>query len=102
MENIDLTLHVGNDVIGPASSDLGVVLDCELSMKKHISKVTSVCYYPLQSMKTVRRILDDKTTANLVQAFVISRLDYCNSVLAELPKSSIVRLQRVQNTAAIG
>ena len=102
MENIDLTLHVGNDVIGSAFSvrDLGVILDCELSMKKHISKVTSVCYYHLRRLKTVRRILGEKTTASLVQAFVISRLDYCNSILAGLPKSSIVPLQRVQNVAA--
>ena len=58
-ENIDLTLHVGMDVIGSASSvrDLGVILDCELSMKKHISRVTSVCCYHLRRLKTVRRIL---------------------------------------------
>ena len=63
MENIDFSLHVGNDVI---VRDLGVILDCELSMKKHISKVTSVCYYHLRRLKTVRRILGEKTTANLV------------------------------------
>jgi len=49
IENKDLKLHVGNDVIGFASSvcDLGVIMDTELSMKKHISKVTSVCYFHL-------------------------------------------------------
>ena len=36
----------------------------------------------------------------LISAFVLSRLDYCNSVLAGLPKSSIATLQRVQNAAA--
>ena len=94
MENIDLTLHVGNDVIGSASSvrDLGVILDCELSMKKQISKFSSICYFRLWRLKTVRRILGEKTIAILVQAFVISRLDYCNSILAGLPKSSIIPL----------
>ena len=48
----------------------------------------------------MRRILGIRTTASLVTAFVISRLDYCNSVLAGLPKSSIAPLQRVQNAAA--
>jgi len=56
IENKHLKLHVGNDVIGSASSvrDLGVILDSELSMKKHISKVTSACYFHLRRLKTSR------------------------------------------------
>jgi len=102
MENMDLALHVGNDVIKPTSvvRDLGVLLDSELSMKKHIAKVASVCFYHLRRLKQVRRILGQQTTTSLVSAFVLSRLDYCNSVLAGLPKSSIAPLQRVQNAAA--
>ena len=34
-----------------------------------------------------------------VSAFVSSRLDYCNSTLAGLPKFTITHLQRVQNAA---
>jgi len=36
----------------------------------------------------------------LTSAFILSRLDYCNVILAGLPKSSIATLQRVQNAAA--
>ncbi len=95
MENFDLALHVGNDVIDSVSCvrDLCVILDSELSMKKHISKVASVCYYHLRRLKTVRRVLGEKTTTSLVTT-------YCNSILAGLPKSSISPLQRVQNSAA--
>jgi hypothetical protein len=78
----------------------GVRMVRELSMRRHISKVASICYIHLRRLKTVRRTLDEKTTASLVSAFVTSRLDYCNSVLAGLPKSSIMPLQRVQNAAA--
>jgi hypothetical protein len=102
LENTDLALHVCSDVIKPASvvRDLGVLLDRELSMKKHIGKVASVCFYHLRRLKQVRRILGQQTTASLVSAFVLSRLDYCNSVLAGLPKSTMAPLQRVQNAAA--
>ena len=36
----------------------------------------------------------------LVVAFVLSRIDYCNAVLAALPLSTIELLQRAQNAAA--
>ena len=39
-------------------------------------------------------------TQQLVQALVLSRLDYCNSLLAGLPSSQVARLQRVQNAGA--
>jgi len=41
-----------------------------------------------------------RLVAQLVHSFVLSRLDYGNSVLASLPKSAIMPLQRVQNAAA--
>ena len=102
MESLDLGLRVGNDIIEPASvvRDLGVLLDSELSLKKHISKIASVCYFHLRRLKPIRRILGRQITTSLVNSFVLSRLDYCNSVLAGLPKSTIAPLQRVQNAAA--
>ena len=36
----------------------------------------------------------------LVVALVTSRLDYCNSLLNDLSQTHMLRLQRVQNTAA--
>ena len=44
--------------------------------------------------------LDAGSTATLVHAFVTSRVDYCNVVLAESPRSITDKLQRVMNAAA--
>ena len=75
-------------------------------MRKHVSKVASVCYFHLRRrLKTIRRVLGEKTTVTLAMAFVINRLDYCNTILAGLLKSSIVPLQRLRKrrrTADLG
>ena len=99
---MELALHVSSDVIKPVNvvHDLGVILDQALSMKQHINKVTSNCFFQIRRLKQVRRILGPKITTSLITAFITSRLDYCNSVLAGLPKSTIAPLQRVQNAAA--
>ena len=52
-----------------------------------------------RSVEETRRAGRD-VTLQLVMALVIPRLDYCNSVLAALPSSTLQLLQRVQNTAA--
>jgi len=36
----------------------------------------------------------------VVNSFVISRVDYCNSLLAGVPRYQLDRLQSVMNTAA--
>jgi len=38
--------------------------------------------------------------AKLVASLVFSRLDYCNAILAALPRSTTAPMQRVQNAAA--
>ena len=48
----------------------------------------------------IRRFLDRSATETLIQAFIFSRLDYCNSLLIGLNICELDRLQRVQNVAA--
>ena len=77
--------------------DLGVYLDSELSMEHNISTVVRACFFHFRCFKSIRRILGAEVTSGLVSAFVTTRMDYCNSILAALPQSSIDPLQLVQN-----
>ena len=97
----DMTVNSGADVIQPVTAvrDLGVHLDSELSMRTHISKTTQTCFFHLRRLRQVRRLLGRDVTANLVSAFVLSRLDYGNALLAGLPYATIAPLQRVLNAA---
>jgi hypothetical protein len=81
---------VGASVIQPAAvvRDLGVLLDQELSMTQHIARVTSSCFYQLGRLHQIRRPVGQELVAQLVHSFVLSRLDYGNSVLVGLSKSA--------------
>jgi len=56
----------------------------------------------LRQLRHIRRSLstESATTLTLVHAFVTSRVDYCNVVLVEAPKSVTSKLQRVLSAAA--
>jgi len=96
------TLWVINDNIEHVNvvRDLGVTLDSELSMQNHVNTVARMCFYHIRHLKQVRRLLGPDVTAKLVAAIIFNRLDYCNAVLANLPKSTIAPLKRVQNAVA--
>jgi len=66
----------------------------------HVTRVSATCFYWLRQLRRVRRSLDDDAMKTLVHAFVTSRVDYCNAVLAGSPKSTTDTLQRVLNAAA--
>ena len=63
-------------------------------MTTHVNKISGVCFYQRRRLNKIRRILSPDITARLVSEYIISRLDYCNSVLAGLPKSTTAPLQR--------
>ena len=48
----DLTLTIGMQIIKSAAvvQDLGIWLDSQLSLKQHINKVTSACFYQLRQI----------------------------------------------------
>ena len=48
----------------------------------------------------MRRSLSRDAAEKLVHAFISSKLDFCNALLAFIPADQLKRLQRVQNTAA--
>ena len=68
-------------------------------MKQHVNKVVRACFYHLRRMKLICRLLGPCVAASLVSACVLSRLDYCNAVLAGLSKSTIAPLQHIENAA---
>ena len=81
----------------PSSS---VILDCHLSMNAHVANIAQTCYFELRRFASIHRFLTSVATATLVSAFVLSRIDYCNSLLFGSTHDVISHLQRIQNYAA--
>jgi len=94
-------LQLGADTV-TAQDDvrlLGVTISSDLSLQSHVSNVSATSFYWLRQLRRVRRSLDSESVATLVHAFVTSRVDQCNGILAEATKSVTDTLQRVMNAA---
>jgi len=96
LQRINLSLQHTAQQRRPASGRLyGLRADDERTRRQN-----RCCFYHIRRLRQVRRRIGQKVTQQLVLALIMSRLDYCNSVLAGLPTSTLQPLQRVQNAAA--
>ena len=65
-----------------------------------VSASQSIVYFNIFCFYGWLECLTQKDTEMLVHVFVTSKLDNCNSLLAELPQYLLDKVQRVQNAAA--
>ena len=79
---------------------MDVLFDSGLTFHGYISKVVSSGFCHLRSIASVNKYLRQDSLATLVQSFVGSPIDFCNSIFYGLPAYEIQRLQRLQNQAA--
>ncbi len=75
-------------------------IDDKLNFSDHIAKTARSCRFALYNIRKIKPFLSECATQLLVQALVLSRLDYCNALLAGLPTNFIEPLQLIQNAAA--
>ncbi len=98
----NVTIQLGTSTITPSKTakNLGVMIDGQLTFSDHIAKTTRSCRFASFNIKNIRPFLSEHASHLLVQALVLSRLDYCNALLSDLPGSFIKPLQLIQNSAA--
>ena len=88
----------------PASKSvtkLGVVLDRHYIMLQQVSKIIQSSTYKLRLIDVIRLKLTKSVAERVVNAMVTSNLDYCNYLLYGVAGHQLLRIQRIQNTAAI-
>ena len=73
--------------------NLGFYLDKDLSMKEHISFICKTAFLEIGHISTICHYLTDDATKTFVVSLVLSRIYYCNSLMAGLPQSLVGKLE---------
>ncbi len=99
----DFTIQLGSSTITPSAlvRNLGAIFDDQLTFKKHIAKTARSCKFGLHNIRKIRPFLTEHAAQLLVQALVISRLGYCNALLAGLPSNTIKPLQMIHDWSSM-
>ena len=98
----EISIKIGDAIIQPRNCvrDLGYIYDAELKSNLHINKLVSTCYVTLRRISGIRDLLDYDTCKILVQALVLAKVDYCNSLLLGSSQCVLDKLQEIQNIGA--
>ena len=101
---IDLpsSVHVGQSDISfsSAACNLSVIFDSELALKEQVNKLCQLAYLEIRRIGSIRQYFSVEATKTLVSSLVLSRLDYCNALLAGCPQVLLDKIQRVINCSA--
>ena len=79
---------------------LDVTLDSNLNFAHFIFQIIQYSNFHIYAIKQVRKFLPLSTAITLFISQVLSRLDYCNSLLYWQPNYLLCKLQDLQNHAA--
>ena len=77
-----------------------MILDNQLKMADHVAALCRACFFQLHEMRSIRWSLTSDARKTLVNAFVMSRLDYCNSLCHGINEGLLNKLQHIQNAVA--
>ena len=83
----------------PYAKNLGFYLDSSLSFNTQIKRLKSSCYHKLRNLAKMKPFLNVKQMQQLVQALILSSLDYCNALYYGTSSNTIRQLQSIQNRA---
>ena len=88
------SIKVRHHYVQPTSviKNLGVTLDSHLTFVPHVNNICRALSRSFHSIGRIRKYLLQADTERIVHAFVLSKLDYCNSLLYGLPSREIEKL----------
>ena len=103
LNKVDLpSLTFGSNIINVSRvvRNLGVYIDNNLTFSDHVNHMVRNVYVDLKRLRNIRHLISHEVLVLLVNSVVLSKLDYCNCLLANATKSALRPLQIAQNDAA--
>ena len=80
--------------------DLGVIFDQFLNFDDHITAICRSTHFHIRNMDKIRNLLSYDACSPIIHALISCRLDYCNYIMYNVPRSKTDQLQRLQNQCA--
>ncbi len=77
-----------------------MLFDSNLSFDSRVSSICKTELFHLENISKLRPMLSMSNAEMLINAFMTSRLDYCNALLGGCSAHLINKLQMVQNAVA--
>ena len=84
----------------PSARNLGIIFDAQMTFNSYINELRRSCFHHIRNIQTLKPFIPSDHLVSLVLAVVVSRLDFCNSVLSALNTTQIKRIQSIQNACA--
>ena len=82
----------------PTVKNLGVMFDENLTWENHINGVIKGAFFKLKQFYRFKNFLTTETKYRLVEVYVLSKLNYCNTVTQGITMALKNKLQLLQNT----
>ena len=76
---------------------LGVIFESNLTFDKHISSITKQCNYKIFKIKQIKHLLNQTSLKLISSTYILSKLDYYNSLLINIHKIQDKRLNKIIN-----
>ena len=79
--------------------NLGYCMDKLMKNMAHVNKLTATMFHNLRNIKWNQSKLDFNSTNTIIQALILSKLDYYNAPLPDSSRMILTKLQCIQNMA---
>ena len=79
---------------------LGITIGKSLNWEKYINSTTNNCYATLSVLRKIKRHTPLAVRKQLAESLILSKTDYYNELLYDIPKYIKQQLEKIQQAAA--